>query len=96
VRQVDESPTFPTSGLVALQTFARYLQPLFNAIGFRVNRCLPKDGSERPTAPLPLAVYTTATLPPASAWPGTIVFVSDAAGGHQLQGSDGTSWVFLS
>lgn len=95
MRQVDESPTFPTSGLVALQTFARYLQPLFNAIGFRVNRCMPKDGSERMTNPLPLAVYTMATRPDPTLWIGAVILVSDGPGPNKFQGSDGTSWVAL-
>ena len=90
MRQVDESPTFPTSGLVALQTFARYLQPLFNAIGFRVNRCYPKDGSEG------LTPYTTATRPTGTAVrPGSIIFVSDGAAGAKFQGWDGSAWVNL-
>jgi len=40
------------------------------------------------------AIYTTATRPGTVA-AGTIIFVSDAAGGSKFQGWDGASWVSL-
>lgn len=95
MRQVLESPTLPTAGFPQLSTLAAYLTPLFNAIGFRLNRCIPKDGSERMENPLPLAVYTTATRPPAADWIGCVILVSDAVPNQRFQGSDGTTWLPL-
>jgi hypothetical protein len=100
MKQVAESVTLPTAGSQTtpgpvFRSWAAYLTPLFRDIGFRLNRCLPHDGSERMTNPLPLAVYTTATRPAAADWPGCVILVSDAVGPNKFQGSDGTSWVAL-
>lgn len=74
----------------------RILTPLLRQFGYRINRVLPKDGTEAMTAPLPLAQYTTATKPAAStANKGTIIFVSDGGAGNVFQGSNGTAWVAL-
>lgn len=90
-----EGVTLPTAGLAALHALSAYLTPLFNAIGFRLNRCLPNDGSERMTNPLPLAVYTTATRPDPTLWAGAVILVSDAVPNQKFQGSDGTNWIPL-
>jgi hypothetical protein len=74
------------------------LDVILHEIGYRVNRLMPLDGSERPVNPLPLPVYSTATIPPATAWPGCLVGVNDAPGGPgggRIQYSDGTSWISL-
>ena len=94
MKQVLESVELPTvavlAGVVgAMRNWAMYLTPHFRDVGFRLNRCLPKDGSEGLTA------YTTATRPAASAAPGAIIYVSDGAAGAKFQGSDGTNWVNL-
>jgi len=79
----------------ALQRLLPHLDGLLRQLGFRVNRVLPRDGSERMNGPLPLATYTVLTLPAAASWTGAIVFVSDAAPGSKFQGSDGAAWVPL-
>lgn len=63
--------------------------------GVRINLCLPKDGSEAMTGPLPLVTYTTATKPSAVGRGGQIIYVSDGGAGNVYQGSNGTSWVSL-
>lgn len=63
--------------------------------GFRINRVLPKDGTEAMSNPLILASFTTATRPSAGSWTGGIIFVSDGAAGSKFQGSDGSAWVSL-
>ena len=95
MRQVLESVQLPTVTEPGLRTWARYLTPLFRDIGFRLNRCLPADGSERMTNPLPLAVYTTATRPDPTLWAGSVILVSDGLPNQKFQGSDGTSWIPL-
>lgn len=64
-------------------------------IGYRLNRVLPKDGSEAMTAPLPLASYAAADLPAAADHPWAIVAVTDGAAGAQFRASNGTAWVNL-
>jgi len=82
------SASWASSLLVALRR-------AFLETGVRVNRLLPKDGTEPMTTPLPLASYLTANLPAAASSKGMVVFVSDATAGHHFQGSDGSSWVTL-
>jgi len=43
-------------------------------------------------APLPLAIYLKAMLPPAASFNGHHIFVSDEAGGPVPAFSDGTDW----
>lgn len=62
-------------------------------IGYRLNRTIPADGSERMTGPLPLKSYTVATRPAAASYTGSLIYVSDAAAANKLQYSDGASWV---
>lgn len=97
MKQVLEGVTLPTAGAAesVLRSWAQYLTPLFRDIGFRLNRSLPRDGSERMTNPMPLAVYTVATRPDPTLWPGCVILVSDAVPNQKFQGSDGTAWVPL-
>ena len=62
-------------------------------LGFRLNRTLVVDGTERMTGPLPLMSYTVATRPAAASYIGSLIYVSDAAAGNKLQYSDGASWI---
>lgn len=68
---------------------------VFQQFGYRLNRTLPKDGTEAMTGPLELETYTTATKPSASDYEASIIYVSDASAGSKFQGSDGSSWVSL-
>jgi len=68
------------------------LLTLLTDIGFRLNRMMPKDGSEAMTKPLPLLNLAKADLPSAALWAGGIVAVNNEAGGFTLAFSDGTSW----
>ena len=95
MNQVRESFTLPAATEPVLRGWAAYLTPVLGAMGWRINRCIPKDGSERMTNPLPLAVYTTATRPDPTLWIGSVILVSDAVGPNKFQGSDGTAWVAL-
>lgn len=79
----------------ALVGWANNLVQQLVAYGARLNLCLPEDGSEAMTGPLPLKSYTTATKPSATGRSGQIIFVSDGGAGNVFQGSNGTSWVSL-
>lgn len=63
----------------------------------RVNGVYPKDGTEAMEAPVKLKEFTDTpdTLPAASDWEGSIIYVSDGGGGDEFRGSNGTSWVTL-
>src|SRR5262245_18978059 len=97
MKQVLEAVTLATSRTPesVLRSWAVYLTPLLRDIGYRLNRVLPKDGSESPTSTSHLATYTVATRPAAASWPGSIIYVSDGAAGAKFQGSDGAAWVNL-
>lgn len=88
-------PAAPGPHASDLEVLAKILLAEFFDHGFRLNRVLPKDGTEAMTAPLVLAEYTVATLPTASDWEGGVIYVSDGAAGQKFRGSDGTSWVNL-
>lgn len=94
---VQDSPRLTTvSGRepeAAIGALRVQLEILLREHGYRLNRVLPKDGTEAMEAPLPLESYTLATRPPAADWPGSIIFVSDALDGMELQWSDGTAWL---
>lgn len=99
-RQVPETPGLPSPprGLpLAVVTWAgdliRVLSGVLAESNIRLNRVLPKDGTEPMTAELPLKVFTEATKPSASSLAGAIIFVSDADPGSIFQGSNGTIWV---
>ena len=64
-------------------------------LAMRASASLPKDGTERMAAPLPLMTYTMATLPDPSLWAGGALYVSDGATGAKFLASDGTSWLPL-
>lgn len=61
-------------------------------IAERANACLPKDGTERAQAPLPLFQSTVANLPDPELWTAGILYVSNESGGAVLAFSDGTDW----
>lgn len=61
-------------------------------IAMRANAGLPTDGSKTMEYPLPLKSYTVATAPTASDWEGSLIYVSNEAGGKTLAFSDGTNW----
>ena len=58
----------------------------------RANASLPKDGTEGMINPLMLESYTVATVPDATLWEGSLIYVSDEAGGAVPAFSDATSW----
>jgi len=76
------SASWASSLLVALRR-------AFLETGVRVNRLLPKDGTEG------LKAYTVATRPAAASAPGAVIYVSDGGAGAVFQGSNGASWVNL-
>ncbi len=102
VKQVPETPGLPAPprGLpVAIVTWAgdliRVLSGILAESHIRLNRVLPKDGTEAMTAGLPLLETTSATRPTASASEGMIIYVSDGGAGAVFQGSNGSAWVNL-
>ncbi len=99
---VIESPRLPSPTTSLPEDLAQFAESLVVTLigilqerGFRLNRVLPRDGTEPMDAPLTLETYTTATRPAAASYAGAIIYVSDAASGNKFQGSDGTSWVSL-
>ena len=86
----------PISGFISFATsLITELAFRFEQMGFRVNRTLPKDGSEVMTGPFGLMTYTIATLPDATASEGALIYVSDGSSGQKFRGSDGAAWVNL-
>ncbi len=101
-QQVPENPGLPNppTGLpIPITTWAgdmvKVLSGIFAIISIRVNRMLPKDGTEAMAAALPLATFTVATRPAASANTGGVIYVSDGGAGAVFQGSNGSAWVNL-
>ena len=64
-------------------------------LAMRANSAMPKDGTEGMNQPLRLVEYTVATLPTASLWEGSLIYVSDEAGGATVAVSNSTNWVRL-
>ncbi len=102
VQPVGERPGFPSPprGLPTALTgwagdMVKVLSSLFTETNARLNRVLPKDGTEAMTAALPLQEVLVAALPAASANEGRIIYVSDGGGGAVFRGSNGSSWVNL-
>ena len=71
---------------------AMVLLPWLAGIANRVNRVLPKDGTEAMLKPLVLKTFTVATVPTAGDWTDGIIIVSDETGGATVAFSDGTNW----
>jgi len=100
MQSVPDTPEFvnpPSSGdsqalFQHAASLTRMLYATLTAFGFRLNRVLPKDGSESMSGPLGLTGFTVATLPPASAHLNSVVAVVDEVGGHTIAFSDGTNW----
>ena len=61
-------------------------------ISMRLNAAFMKDGTEGMASPLRLMSYTVATLPTASQWTGSLIYVSDETAGATTAFSDGTAW----
>lgn len=106
MRAVSETPAFPractrtnAANLAAcIDNIITHLALSFGDYGYRINRVLPKDGSEPMTGPMPLLSVTAAVLAsdyPAADWEGAVIYVSDGAGGTRFRGSDGSNWVDL-
>lgn len=102
MNSVQERPGLPQGrprtllGIVnAFGTLILQLSNVLSEMGYRINRVLPKDGTEAMTAPLELMTYTVATLPTAADYEGAVIYVSDGGAGAVFRGSNGTSWVNL-
>lgn len=98
--KVEEVPTFPNppfqvldpSVLRFLSGQIRVLTSVFSRYGFRLNRVLPKDGSEAMRGPMVLKTYLVAALPTAGDFTQGLIYVSDETGGAIPAFSDGTNW----
>lgn len=102
VNPIPERPALPRPPRGSPPPITQFLSDLIRTLTFtltttntRLNQMLPKDGTERMLAALPLLTVTVATLPTAADHEGGIIYVSDGAGGAKFRGSDGTSWVNL-
>ncbi len=97
MKAVEEHPILPSGGTLeaSFNALLKELLRLFSISGYRLNRVLPKDGTEAMAAPLELMTYTVATLPTASDWAGAVIYVSDGGSGAVFRGSNGTAWVNL-
>ena len=102
VQPVGERPAFPSPprGLPIgvtewASSMVKVLSNLLSETNTRLNRVLPKDGTETMTAPLPLQSVLVAALPTASEHEGEIIYVSDGGSGAVFRGSNGSSWVNL-
>jgi hypothetical protein len=103
LRPVEENPIFPPPDVGPhtsyLSTLLKSIQRTVQQNGFRLNRSLPKQQEagdlEAMLGPLPLMTYTVATLPTASDFDGSIIYVSDGSAGQKFRGSDGSAWVNL-
>lgn len=99
MRPIPENPTLGVPGpgphIDFLTNLVQRLFQVLQAIAFRLNNVLPKDGSEVMGGGLPLATYTTATRPTVT--DPALIYVSDAAAGQRFQGWDVTAgaWVPL-
>ena len=98
--KVQEVPTFPNPPVRALDPLVlrflagqiRVLVSVFSQFGFRLNRVLPKDGSEAMRGPIVLKTYLVAALPTAADFTQGLIYVSDETGGAIPAFSDGTNW----
>lgn len=98
MRLVPEQPQVGQLGLtgtlqaltLAVGRILAGISALMSDVGYRVNRTLPKDGTEAMTGVLPLKSYTVATVPTVGT--GELIYVSDETGGAIPAFSDGTNW----
>ena len=87
-------PAAPTTTAAVLTWASAILQVLTAVVtkfGYRLNRCLPKDGSETLSGGLTLASYTTSSLP-TGVGAGTLVFDATAS---KAKCWDGAAWQVL-
>ena len=92
---VPQSPELSRPGPDAPPSVGLLVRSLFTVLSrhaLRLNAAFVTDGSNRMTAPLKLAEYTTGALPAAVDWPGTIVYDSTTG---QVKRSNGTAWAAL-
>jgi len=71
------------------------LLEVFQQYGYRLNRVVDENGLTPMQAPIVLAAFAVANLPPAADWEGAIIYVTDGGAGEKFRGSDNTSWVML-
>lgn len=92
--KVNKTPAVALQGLVerVLLAFGSSVYREFADHALRLNECLTVDGAEPMEKPFPLASYTVATVPTASEWEGSVIYVSNETGGKTLAFSDGTDW----
>lgn len=101
MKPVNERPPLPQAipgtfaGLLIFTAdLTKQLISILGEYGFRLNRALPKDGTEAMSGPLVLASYAVADLPDASAYAGALIYVPDGTSNKRLAVSDGTDWRF--
>lgn len=98
--KVNPTPIIPRPGHAPeVNALLRYDVDMANAVfselydhATRLNQVVTQDGTAPMTNPLPFARFAVAQLPPAAAWEGATIYVTDEAGGKVLAFSDGTNW----
>lgn len=96
--RVPNTPSLPTSiGHPTANNLANWggalIRALFQTLAeyaIRLNASMQIDGTERMTHPLPLYSVAAASLPDATLWEGTVLYVSDEGA---LAYSDGADWL---
>lgn len=97
-RRVARTPVLPT-GLPKLDPSLGPLnRTLYQSLidhSNRINGGLQADGSERATAPVPLAMVATADLPDPAEWEGATLYVTDGGPGDtpMMMFSNGVNWI---
>lgn len=87
----DPTDTVSPGGLAYYLSFtAKRVTEFLYRLSQRANATLPEDGSERMTGPLPLATFTTGSLPSATAYYDSLVFDATT---NAPKYSDGSSWL---
>lgn len=81
-----------TNAVDYLQYLVKAATRIFIEHAARLNLAIPSDGTEAPTAPLPLWQVATADLPSAAAWEGAILYDSTA---NRVKFSDGATWTAM-
>ena len=92
----------PPAGVRNPQAISNFLVGLvarltayFYDVVLTLNNMPTLQGTRPMVAPFPLATFTVATRPAATAWAAGVIFVSDGGAGAVFQGSNGTAWVNL-
>lgn len=89
---VPSLPNVSKNDVAVLQQLVKAATRILIEHATRLNLAIPLDGTEAPTAPLPLWQVATADLPAAADWEGAILYDSTA---NRVKYSDGATWTAM-